>query len=69
MKKIIITYEGVDEDTAMTRVNNVIRGGRVSENKNGKHFCWVTTWTDGVVVYTRAKKKGQDSDSFHIFKR
>ena len=69
MKKIIITFEGVDEATALDRVSNVIQSGRVSWNKHGRHFCWLTTWGDGITVHTKAKRKGQKSDSFHVYKK
>jgi hypothetical protein len=47
----------------MERVMYVIQQGRVS--KKGKLFCYVTTWKDGIKVYTRDYRK---NDCFVVLK-
>lgn len=56
MSKIIIDVRnGVDLETAMSRVKHVISEGRVS--KNNTLFCFLTTWVDGITVHTREYRK------------
>jgi hypothetical protein len=67
MKKIIITFEdGIDESLAICKVLAVIESGRISENKHGKNFCWLSTWPDGFTVSTRPRRSAESSDSFHV---
>ena len=69
--KLHIEYpDDMDAVTALECVKKVAAVGRVSENSNGKHFCWVTLMHDefwrNIQVATRPKKKGQTADSFII---
>ena len=42
-RRIIIDYpEGLDPESAVGFVTDVIRAGRISECSTGKHYCWVT---------------------------
>jgi hypothetical protein len=69
MKRIIITFgPEIDEETAIQRVSNVVKQGRISEHKHGKHYCWVTAFTNNEVVSVRPRKEGQTSDSFHVYR-
>jgi len=63
-QRIIIDCVGVDIDTALVCVKYVISEGKVSVAQGVKHYCWLTTWKNGIAVSTRRKKKGQKSDSF-----
>lgn len=63
MKIIIDIRDGISEQVAMERVLHVIEQGRIS--KQGKLFCYVTTWTDGIKVYTRDYRK---NDCFVVLK-
>ena len=63
MKIIIDIRDDIPHETAMERVMYVIQKGRVS--KNGKLFCYVTTWKDGIKVYTRDYRK---NDCFVVLK-
>ena len=67
MKKIIVTFDdGIDESVAVNKVLAVIESGRISENKHGKNFCWMTTFSDGLCVSTRPKRSAESLDSFHV---
>jgi len=66
--KAIVNYDGMVLDEALLAVREVVKCGRVSESSTGKHYCWVTTFTDGTVVITREKKRNQSSDSFVVRK-
>jgi hypothetical protein len=69
IKRIIINIgEGITEEDATRYVANVISGGRISQAGGIKHFCWMTTWKDGMRVATARKKKGQDTDSFNVWR-
>lgn len=67
-ERIIITYYGVSPELAMERVSSVIKGGKISKNKHGKNYCWLTAWGDKTRVSTRPKRKGQKVDSFIVYK-
>ena len=58
----------IDPAVAAQRVATAMAGGRVSGD--GKYYCWVTTFTDGTVVYVRGPrdKRAADSDSFIVYK-
>jgi len=67
MGRIIIDFpENMSEMGALSYVRGVVESGRISEAGGMKHFCWVTTFGVGVVVFTRQKKRGQKTDSFKI---
>lgn len=63
MKKsniIIHKDNNINDYEALTHVQAVIRGGRISDN--GKCYCYVTEFKDGVIVYADKKK----SDIFTV---
>jgi len=67
--RIIINIQGkISEEDAIRHVSQVIQEGRVSEAGGVKHYCWMTTWSNGIRVATNRKNKGQKSDSFVIWK-
>ena len=49
---------------ALTKVKQVIEQGKISND--GKNYCWITEWTDDIVVYTRDNRK---SDCFVVYKK
>lgn len=69
MSRIIINIrDGISEEDAIYMVKLSMESGRISSNKNGKHYCWMTTFKTGEAVSVTAKKKGQTSDIFNVFK-
>ena len=60
--------DGIDPAQAVQRVADVMRGGRISGDE--KYYCWVSTFTDGTVVYVRGPrdKVSLTSDSFIVYK-
>ena len=61
MSKLIIKNETtfLSDLEALTYVTEVVKGGRVSEY--GKQYCFVTSWSNGVVVIAQQTKKGTDT--------
>lgn len=58
-KRIIINVdEGIDPERAIGMVFQVMGMGRVS--KNGKQYCYVSTFSGGHVVYSNVTKNGSD---------
>ena len=53
-----------DEDV-LRRVLVAMAPGRVSTTAGKAHYCHVTTWRDGIVVYGMVNKK---SDRFVVMK-
>lgn len=51
---IIHKADDITDYDALLHVQAVIRGGRVS--KDGKSYCYVTTFHDGIIVYADKKK-------------
>ena len=69
MRRINIQIrDGIDPFTAVERVADVMRGGRISGN--GKYYYWLSHFTDDTVVYTRGPrdKVSITSDSFVVYK-
>ncbi len=64
MKIHIDIRNDIDIALALSRVQQVIEEGRISNN--GKSYCWITNWSDGITVSTRDNRK---SDCFVVFKR
>ena len=63
-KKIYITIEdGIDDVTAIESVLKVVRKGRIS--KNGKLYCYLTLFSNGLAVNTRDYRK---HDCFSVYK-
>lgn len=67
MAKIIIEHDGVlTDEEVMRRVTTVVSIGKISGNKQGKHYCWRVQFGDGCVVETRAKRRSKAADSFVV---
>ena len=64
MKIHIDIRNDIDPTLALKRVKEVIEMGRVSGN--GKHYCYISVFTDDVTVYTRENRK---SDCFVVYKK
>lgn len=60
--KINIRDNCVTEEDAITRVHNVISGGRCSNNNIA--YCFCTKYSDGIIVISDKKKY----DVFDIYK-
>ena len=59
--------DGIDPAVAIEHVAIVMRGGRVSQYNT--HYCWVTTFSNNIVVYVRGpNKRAANSDSFVVYK-
>ena len=64
MEKIHITIEdGINPEIALERVRTVVSRGRIC--KNGKLYCYVTAFGDGIVVAVADYRKG---DCFRVYK-
>ena len=62
MPKLIITIDDtVDDLNAAYYVMKVIQQGRLSETKNGRCYCFITTFTNGVRVCCNRTKAGADT--------
>jgi len=74
MKRIIIEYDDTFEspEKAVNRVLEIVKMGYVSNSTvQGypcPHYCWATTFKDGVTVQVREKKRLLAADSFSIMK-
>lgn len=64
MGNIIIRTQdpAISDYEALLHVQAVIRDGRVSDN--GKSYCFVTRFSDGIVVYADKKK----ADIFNVLR-
>ena len=65
-KFIIRNYTDCDDETIFCRVMLVIENGRISDyGKQGKGYCFVTTFADGMkIVCERFNKR----DTFYVYK-
>lgn len=62
MPRMVITIDDtVDDLTAAYCVLKVIEQGKISESKNGRCYCFVTTFKNGVRVYAERTKTGADT--------
>ncbi len=68
MERIIINCHGVKAADALQKVKLVIEGGRVSNARKIKHYCWATTFNDKTTVEVRQKKTKDSPDSFIVYK-
>lgn len=50
-KIIIHNNTNLDDSDLLLYVYNVISQGKVSETKQGKQYCFVTTFKGGIVVF------------------
>ena len=58
--------DGIDPAIAVQRVATVMAGGRVSDE--GRDYCWVSTFSDGIVVCVLRVYGRVNSDSFVVYK-
>jgi hypothetical protein len=54
----------IDPITALYKVKQVIEQGKISND--GKNYCWINEWSDGIIVSTRDNRK---SDYFVVYKK
>ena len=71
MPRIIIDHEErITPARALELVTRVVNGGLVSKCSTGHHYCWITRFSSvlfgSIIVATRKRKQGQDSDSFLV---
>lgn len=67
MSKLIITIDDtVDDLTAAYYVMKVIQQGRISESRNGRCYCFATTFKDGGQVL--AERTAAGTDTFWVSK-
>ena len=62
-KIIIHNNTDLEDEDVMQYVYCVISGGKVSETKQGKQYCFVTTFKSGIVVFCN---KRNDTYTFHV---
>ncbi len=69
-RRIIIDIEdGISPSVATAHVGMTIHQGRISENTAGvKHYCWLTAFTNGLVVSVRRKRTPDAADSFRVYR-
>lgn len=66
MSKIIIDNRtNVPDVEVVSRVAFIMEGGRISTTAGKSHYCHVTTWKDGMVIYAGINAK---SDRFVVMK-
>jgi translation initiation factor IF-1 len=65
MKIHIDIRDDIDAEDAVRRVAQVISGGKISQTKTRKHYCWLTSWKDGICVSVNPYRK---SDCFVVWK-
>lgn len=72
MEKIIITLGNkVNPAVATSLVSSVLDDGKISKNKSGKQYCWVTSFETKYgkfVVFNKGRRKGSETDSFIVTK-
>ena len=64
MKIHIDIRNDINPALALFKVRHVIEQGKVSNN--GKNYCWMTEWSDDIVVSVRENRK---SDCFVVYKK
>jgi hypothetical protein len=68
MNRVIISIEDNISDVAATEcVLSVIKQGKISETKNKKQYCFITTFNNGIVVNARSKYNLK-ADSFIVYR-
>lgn len=70
MARLIVDYpDDMSVDDALRYVQQHVEPGRISGNKNGSHFCWVSRWNKhGITVVTRPRHPKQKSDSLSVIR-
>lgn len=70
MRCIIEVDSTIDPHDALYRVARVVESGKTSKLKrHGKeipHYCWATTFKDGVIVQVKPKAHIGAADSFLV---
>jgi hypothetical protein len=64
MSRIIINSKGIDDETALIYVTQVVNQGKISNNE--KQYCYVTRFNNGVYVSSDLTKN--NTHSFKIWK-
>ena len=64
MKIYIDIRNDINPALALFKVRHVIEQGKVSND--GKNYCWITEWSDNIVVSVRGNRK---SDCFVVYKK
>ena len=64
MKIHIQVKNDIDPALALSRIKQVIEQGKISND--GKNYCWITEWSDDIVVSVRENRK---SDCFVVYKK
>ena len=64
MKIYIDIRNDINPALALFKVRHVIEQGKVSND--GKNYCWITEWSDNIVVSVRKNRK---SDCFVVYKK
>lgn len=59
---VIKPGEGVDDATAIRRVQQVVSEGKISKTSKGEQYCFVSRFADGMLVYADM------TDASHIFR-
>ena len=69
MATIKIEFDGnsVEAATAIAAVKRVVKGGLVSKNKHGPHYCALTTFTNGGIEVYASRSVTQQT--FRVYKR
>ena len=70
-RKLIIEIQGeLSDEQALDYVIEVVLAGRQSENRHGKHYCWLTVFHKerDVKVIVREKQYKSSTDSFIVRK-
>lgn len=69
MSKIIVHIkDGIDDESALIMVRQVVADGMVSTSNGLEQYCFCTTWKLGYVVCaTRSKKSG--THTFYVEKQ
>lgn len=70
--KLIIKTNKVKIEDAIRLVGDVISRGKISQDKSGKQYCWVTSFCHSgdkkkIVVANRGRRKGSETESFYVF--
>lgn len=70
MAKLIIEHDDtVTDNEAIMAVYLVVEHGRVSKAKHGEHYCWHTSWENGLQVVVRVKRHPNAADSFIVWRQ
>lgn len=65
-KLIIHNHTNLSDLDVLFYVMKVVQGGLVSETRNGKQYCFATTFKDGYTIV--ASKNKQNTHTFWVYK-